>query len=309
MVVRNGLRGVSMSVSTNQIVWPMGAAKRSSRLQRAWSRFAHDRMPVVGLLWLLILVIVAIFGQSLAPYPLVGDLASANQAPSIAHLFGTNNLGQDMLTVCMYGIRYTLEVGAGATVIAFLIGVVIGLVSGMAGGIVDQILMRFTDLMYSFPSLLFAIMLVQLFGESVFSIAFVLGITQWAGFSRLTRGLVLSIRNSELVESGHAIGATPFFISTRYVLPHVINSIIVYTAFFAVNAITLEAMMSIFEGIGPNPPMMSFGSLLIAGVPNVLGFPWMMAMPVLVFISILIALVVVGEGLQAALNPKGTTTL
>ena len=281
---------------------------RGSHFRAGWRRYLRAGLPAPALGWLIVLAVVALFGPRLAPYPLMGNLMAANQPPSLIHPFGTNNIGQDMLTLCMYGVRYTFAIAAGATAVAFCIGVGLGLLAGMAGGAVDEALMRVTDFMYSFPSFVVAVLLIQISGQGAIAIAAVLGVTQWAGFARLARGLVLSVRRSDLVESGRAIGASSFFITMRYVFPHVTYNIIVYTAFFAANAITLEAMLSIFTNTGPAPPAVSFGELMLTSIPNVLGFPWLLVMPVLVFISILIALVSVGEGLQAALSPKGLTT-
>ena len=265
---------------------------------------------MAALIWLIILAVVAIWGRELAPYPLrYANLFQGNEGPSLSHPFGTNSLGQDMLTMTMYGMRYTLAIGFGATVVSLMIGVVVGLISGMVGGILDEALMRFTDFMYAFPGFLFAAWLIGVLGQHIGDVIVVFGITQWAGFSRLTRGLVLTVRHSELVESGHAIGASEYFIGTRYILPQVVNSIIVYTAFVAVNIITLQAELSLFYGAGPALPLISFGQLIAQGTSYILGYPWLMVAPVAVLISLLVALVLVGEGLQAALNPKGNRTL
>lgn len=273
--------------------------------RRGWRRFRAQKMALVGLGWLILFAVVALFGREIAPYPLqYANLFQGNQGPSLAHPFGTNNLGQDMLTLIMYGMRYTLAIGLGATAVALVVGVLVGVTAGMAGGGVDEVLMRFTDFMYAFPGFLFAIMLIHLFGQRIEAIIIVFGITQWAAFARLARGLALTVRHSDLVESGHAIGASGWFIGIRYILPQVVNHIIVYTAFAAVNIITLQAEMSLFFGTGPPLPAVSFGALVMQGTQYVLGYPWLLIFPVAVLISLLVALILVGEGLQAALSPR-----
>jgi len=298
-----------MSLVTGTAVSEPPRKWQTVRLRRGWKRFTQGPLSIVGLAWLIILAVVTLWGPQIAPYPLAGNIFDGNQAPSWRHLFGTNSVGQDMLTVCMYGIGYTMKIAVGATATSFAIGVGIGLLAGMAGGWLDHVLMRWTDFMYSFPSFVFAMMLIELTGQGILSVIVMLGITQWAGYSRLARGMTLAIRNSELVESGRAIGASSLFITTRYVFPQVLSSLIVYTAFFLVNIITLEAMLGIFYGVGPQPPDISFGALILLNTPSVLGFPWLLTMPVLVFISLLVALVLCGEGLQTLLSPKGTMSL
>ncbi len=283
---------------------------RASLWFEGWRRFADNKVAVIGLAWLVLFSIVALWGRQLAPYPMhYANLFAGNEGPSLSHPFGTDSLGQDMLTMVMYGLRYTLAVGFGATVVALVVGVLVGLTSGLAARWVDEILMRLTDFMYAFPGFLFAAFIIGVFHGAIGVVIGVFGLTQWAGFARLTRGLVLTVRHSELVESGHAIGASSTFIALRYILPQVINSIIVYTAFVAVNIITLQAELSLFYGTGPALPLISFGQLISQGTQDVLGYWWLLVMPVGTLISLLVALVVVGEGLQAALNPKGNRIL
>lgn len=300
-------RGESASVVESS---PVVVKTRSAIWLQGWRRFADNKAAVLGLAWLILFGIVAVWGRQLAPYPMqYANLFAGNEGPSLSHPFGTDSLGHDMLTMVMYGVRYTLAVGYGATVVALLVGVVIGLASGMAGRWIDEVLMRVTDFMYAFPGFLFAGFMVAIFHGATAVVILAFGLTQWAGFARLTRGLVLTVRHSELVESGHAIGASTYFIAVRYILPQVINSIIVYTAFVAVNIITLQAELSLFYGSGPPLPLISFGQLISQGTQDVLGYWWLLVMPVGTLISLLVALVVVGEGLQAALNPKGNRVL
>ncbi|MCY0875738.1 MAG: ABC transporter permease [Firmicutes bacterium] len=298
-----------MSTVTDAVAYASNRSWRRSRLRRGFGRFARGPLSIIGLIWIIVLVVVALFAPQLAPYPVAGDILVVNEAPSLAHWFGTNNVGQDMLTLCMYGVRYTLTIAAGATILSFCIGVFVGMMAGLQGGWLDQVLMRFTDFMYSFPSFVLAITVIEFTGQGIVSVIVMLGLTQWAGFARLSRGMTLTLRNSELVESGRAIGASRAFVIRHYVFPHVWSSISVYTAFFLVNIITQDGMLGLFYNVGPQPPNISFGSLLLLNTPDVLGFPWLLTMPVLVFVSILVSLIVVGEGLQTMLSPKGSVNL
>lgn len=303
-------RGFQVMVSRVFEGPPVMVPSRSAIWLKGWRRFAANRAALLGLLWLILFGVVAVWGRQLAPYSMqYANLFAGNEGPSLLHPFGTDSLGQDMLTMVMYGLRYTLAVGFGATVVALVVGVFIGLTSGMAGRLLDEGLMRLTDFVYAFPGFLFAAFIVGAFHGQTEVVILAFGLTQWAGFARLTRGLVLTVRHSELVESGRAIGASRAFIALRYILPQVVNSIIVYTAFVAVNIITLQAELSLFYGTGPALPLISFGQLISQGTADVLGYWWLLVLPVGTLISLLVALVVVGEGLQAALNPKGNRIL
>lgn len=283
---------------------------RTSIWLQGWRRFTDNKWAVVGFAWLLLLGVVAVFAHQLAPYPMqYGNLFQANEGPSLMHPFGTDSLGQDMMTMVMYGLRYTLSVGFGATAVALGVGVVVGLASGMAERWVDEILMRLTDFMYAFPGFLFAVFIAIEFHGAMEAVILSFGLTQWAGFSRLTRGLVLTVRHSELVESGHAIGASRTFIAVRYVVPQVINSIIVYTAFVAVNVIILQTDLAVWGAAGPPLPEVSFGQLISLGTTDILGYWWLLVMPVATLVSLLVSMIIAGEGLQAALNPKGSRVL
>ncbi|WP_067616889.1 ABC transporter permease [Alicyclobacillus acidiphilus] len=275
------------------------------RVGRSWKRFARGGFSVAGLVWLVILAIAAASRHQVVQI----DIFDAFSPPSWTHPFGTNNMGQDMFWMCMDGLRYTLMVACGATTVAALVGTTIGIVSGMRGGWLDQVLMRFCDYIYSFPAFLCAIMLISMFGSNAFNVIWVLGITQWAGYARLARGQVLAIRQSDLTESARSLGASELYVSTRYVLPHVISPLVVYSAFTAANLVMLEAMLDIVGGIGPKPPMFSFGAILFQDVTNILGYPWLLLFPLALFVSMLVSFVVVGDGLQAAFDPRGGTSL
>lgn len=278
---------------------------RNARKRRAWRRFARHKAAVVGLVWLCLIAVATIFGSWIAPHPLVfANFEIANLPPSWQYPFGTNELGQDMFSMAIYGTRFSAIIAVCATLISFVIGSLVGLTAGMGKPWLDNVLMRFTDFMFAFPSFFFSVILLALMGRGVFSIAIAIGILQWAGFARLIRGLVLTIRDGDLVESGVSIGASPLFIATRYVFPNVISSVIVYTAFAMVNMLNIEAMLSLM-GFGPEPPKTDFGELIALGIHDILGYPWLMICPVAVFIVTLVSLVVVGEGLQSVWNPKG----
>ena len=285
---------------------PAASFNRRARFVRGWKRFAHGGLPAVGLFWLLVLVATAIFTPQT---PTLGNVFAGNEGPSLQYPFGTDAVGQSLLYLCMQGIQYTLLVSCTATLISAIVGMAMGLTAGMAAPWLDQILMRITDLFFSFPSFVAAVSLMFLLGHGDVAIIMIIGLTQWAGYSRLTRALVRPLRESDLAASAEVIGATKFYASMRYIFPSVVYNLLVYTAFNIVNVITLLAMLSFFAGLQPPPPAVSFGSLIELSVTNMLGFPWEFYFPVLALASILFAFTVVGDGLQAWLNPKGANQL
>ncbi|GGJ13637.1 peptide ABC transporter permease [Alicyclobacillus cellulosilyticus] len=275
------------------------------RRRSAWRRFVRSKLSVAGLVWLTLIAAATAFGPWLAPHrPTDMDFMHANEGPSWQFPFGTNNLGQDLFSMVLYGIRYSMVIAVVATAVAFLVGAVIGLAAGMRGGWVDHVLMRFTDFMFAFPGFYFAMILLVTLGRGMPSLILAIGVTQWAGFARLIRGLVLTMRDGDLVESGHAIGASTWYIATRYVFPNIVNSIIVYTAFTMANMMNQEAMLSLI-GFGPELPVVSFGTLMAMGATYDLGYTYLMYIPTSIFILTLMSLVAVGDGLQEMLSPKG----
>lgn len=274
------------------------------RRARRWTRFAQSTPAVCGLIWLIILSVFTIFGSRLSPYDIFNyNLADAYQGPSLQHWFGTNNIGQDMLSLVIDSIRDSVLIGLGATGIALAIGTAVGMVSGLRGGLIDAVLMRVTDFMYAFPTFFFTMFLTMDFGHGLPVVIFAIGVAQWAGFARLIRGMVLQQRDTDMVESGRAIGASPFRIALWYVLPHVMTGLLVYTAFSIANMMTQEIMLDMM-GAGVAPPAMSLGSLMADGAQNAMGFQWLLLYPTLVYAVTMLSLVLTADGLQRALHPK-----
>lgn len=293
-----------MSVTENALAEPWAPPRRVSRGRRAWRRFQSSKLSLPSLIWLFIIAVVSVFGSWLAPHSMNPNFLVSSQAPSWAYPFGTNSLGQDLFSQVIYGVQFTMTVASGATALSFIIGCVIGLISGMSKSWVDEILMRFTDVQFAFPTFVFSMLIINAVGGQIWAMIIALGVVQWAGFARLIRATVLTLREGELVESGRAIGASPMFIAMRYVFPQAVSTVLVFAAFTMVNIIQTEATISLM-GFGPTPPAVDFGTLISLGSHYVLGYPWLLAWPVIILITILVALVGVGEGLQAMLNPKG----
>lgn len=284
---------------------PLRSAERPLIL-RAWDQFSRNRLACVGLAFLLILGLAALFAPVVAPYdPNAINLMPEGvlQPPSPAHWFGTDELGRDGFSRALFGARISLAVGFIATAVAITLGVLIGATAGMAGGWVDSLLMRSVDILLSVP-LFFLIMISQIvFPPSIYTIMIIIGLASWMDVSRLTRGEFLNLRASEFVASAQVIGMGQWRIAWRHVLPNASGPIIVAATLRVAEAIILESTLS-FVGLGIQPPHASLGSMLQKGLTRLLDAPWMVWFPGLLIALTVLAFNFVGDGIRDALDPK-----
>jgi peptide/nickel transport system permease protein len=275
-------------------------------LLRAWDLFRRNRLACIGLGFLTILGLSALFAPLVAPYdPNAIDLQpeAVLQPPSWAHPFGTDELGRDGFSRALFGSRISLAVGFIATAVAVSLGVLIGATAGMAGGWVDSVLMRSVDILLSVP-LFFLIMISQIiFPPSIYTIMIIIGIASWMDVSRLTRGEFLNLRASEFVTSATVVGMGSGRIAWRHVLPNASGPIIVAATLRIAEAIILESTLS-FIGLGIQPPHASLGSMLQKGLTRLLDAPWMVWFPGLLIALTVLAFNFVGDGIRDALDPK-----
>jgi peptide/nickel transport system permease protein len=275
-------------------------------LLRAWDLFRRNRLACIGLGFLTILGLSALFAPLVAPYdPNAIDLQPEGvlQPPSWAHPFGTDELGRDGFSRALFGSRISLAVGFIATAVAVSLGVLIGATAGMAGGWVDSVLMRSVDILLSVP-LFFLIMISQIiFPPSIYTIMIIIGIASWMDVSRLTRGEFLNLRASEFVTSATVVGMGSGRIAWRHVLPNASGPIIVAATLRIAEAIILESTLS-FIGLGIQPPHASLGSMLQKGLTRLLDAPWMVWFPGLLIALTVLAFNFVGDGIRDALDPK-----
>ncbi len=279
--------------------------KRASYWSSVWRRFKSNKMAFVGLIFIIIITIVAIFTPWIAPYGYdETDYAHTFEKPSRQFIWGTDDLGRDVFSRNLYAMRNALLIGFGSQAIVMVVGVIIGAIAGFRGGTVDTVLMRIVDIMYAFPTFLFNVILVTALGRGIHIILLAIGITGWAGTARLVRGMVMSLRNADFVEAARALGAKEFYIIRKYVLPNMLGPIIVSIAFGIPNAIWMEAGLALV-GMGVRPPMPSWGNMISAGAGYIMAFPHMVIFPALLFALTLLAFTYVGDGLRDAMSPKG----
>jgi len=278
--------------------------RRSGLWNDAWRRLRRNRAALVAGVVLALIALLAI----LAPWLPIADPAAQNLAlgatpPSVAHWFGTDELGRDTFARTLYGGRISLLVGSIGTLVSLLIGVTYGAVSGYVGGKTDEVMMRFVDILYSLPYIFLVILLLVFFSRSILMLFVALGLVQWLTMARIVRGQVLSLREKEFVEAARSLGASHSRIIFREILPNLVAPIIVYSTILIPQVILFEAALS-FLGIGIDPGTPSWGSMIsdAVGVFDIAW--WFMTFPGLALVLTVLAFNLVGDGLQDALNPR-----
>lgn len=272
--------------------------------QEAFHRLMRDRLAIVGLVFIVILILSAIFGPMLSPYTYDGqDFTIRNQKPSLAHPCGTDKMGRDIFTRILYGARISLTVGFVAAAISVVIGVIYGSVAGFFGGRTDMVLMRIVDFLSGLPSLLYIILIMMYLGNSLSSILIALCVTSWIGTARLVRSQVLSLKYQDYVLAAIAMGASTRTILAKHLIPNSIGTILVSLTFLVPSAIFSEAFLS-FLGIGIQVPVASWGTLANEAIATLFTQPYQMLFPALVISLTMFALNFVGDGLRDALDPR-----
>ncbi|HEX9419772.1 MAG TPA: ABC transporter permease [Methylomirabilota bacterium] len=275
-----------------------------TRLQLAWRRAARRPPALIGAAVVLLYLLLALGAPWIAPDdPLRTDWSQTRKAPSAAHLFGTDDLGRDVLSRVVYGTRISMQAGVFAILLAMAIGVPAGLVAGFYRGAFDQLIMRLTDAWLSFPFLILAIGLVTILGPSLTNATVAIGVGATPTYIRLTRGLVLSTREEEFVQGARALGAGDLRVMGRHILPNITSSLLVQATVSVPAAIIAEAILS-FLGLGVQPPSPSWGTMLNAAQQFLETAPWMAWWPGLAIFSLTLAFNLAGDGLRDWLDPK-----
>lgn len=277
---------------------------RFRNLQDMWIRMRRNKLAMVGLFILIVLVLVAIFADQIAPYGFAEqDLASQFQPPSAEHWFGTDDLGRDIFSRVVYGSRISLKVGFISVGIALVIGTLIGAVTGYYGGRIDIALMRFIDVLQSIPDILLAIAILAALGPGLANLMIAVGIAAIPGYARIVRSSVLSIRDMEFVEAAKANGSSDFRIILKHIIPNCMAPIIVQATLGVAYAIINAAGLS-FIGLGLEPPTPEWGAMLSGGRDYIRDHWYMTIFPGLAIVTTIFALNVMGDGLRDALDPK-----
>jgi peptide/nickel transport system permease protein len=276
-----------------------------------WRRFKRHPGAVAGTI-VLAIIVIAVLLAPLSPYdPVKSDIKNRFQAPSLEHPFGTDGLGRDLLTRCLYGGRVSLFVGFMVMIITLIIGVPVGMIAGYFGGTIDNLLMRLIDAALSLPTLLILILLSAIMRETelplmksnnVMTIAVVIGVLSWMTVARLVRAIFLYLREMEYVTAASALGASTLRIMVSEILPNGFGPIIVEATLEVGYAIMLESGLS-FLGFGIMPPTPSWGNLLSNAQEHLIEYPWLAIFPGLMIFFTIISINYIGDGLRDALDP------
>jgi len=276
----------------------------SSLWSDAWRRLLANKAAVAGGIMLLIFIFLAIFAPWIAPHSYAyQNLELGAQPPSGNFLLGTDTLGRDLFSRILYGARVSLLVGFVATGVALVIGVSWGIVAGYFGGRIDSVMMRIVDVLYGLPFIIFIILLMVIFGRNIWLLFAAIGAVEWLTMARIVRGQVLTIKNQEYVLAAQAMGVSNFQMFRKHIFPNILGPIAVYATLTIPQVMLLEAFLS-FLGLGIQPPMSSWGTLIRYGVESMEEYSWLLIYPGLTFTITLFALNFFGDGLRDALDPK-----
>jgi oligopeptide transport system permease protein len=287
---------------------PAVAPPRASRglWRDAFRRLRRNKLAMFGLGFIVIMVLVAILADVLSPYdPTFQFPASSYQKPNPAHWLGTDDVGRDILSRLIHGARVSLSVAIFVQALILLIGLTLGGIAGFFGGRVDNYLMRFTDVFYAFPDLLFVIIITAAIGSSIFNIFLAIGLVTWTDLARLVRGQLLTLRERDFVQAAQSLGAPAPRIIVNHLLPNAAGPVIVRLTYGVPQAIFTEAVLS-FIGLGVRPPTASWGSMIERGNQAIFSAPHMVLFPAVVIALTMLAFNFLGDGLRDALDPQNT---
>ena len=260
-------------------------------------------MLKIGLAICLAWIVVAIFAPVLAPHdPNLGDVVIKFQPPSAEHWFGTDELGRDVFSRVLYGCRVSVTCGLITVAISFVIGVFFGGLAGYIGGVVDDIMMRFSEMVQSFPPLILAMVIAAALTPSISNSVLAMAIIWWPNYARLTRSIVISIKSNDYVTASRVLGAGHTRILLKELLPNSIGSMVVMSTLDIGNAILMFSGLS-FLGLGIQPPTAEWGAMVSAGVENS-NYWWVSTFPGLAIFSVAIGANFIGDGLRDYLDPK-----
>jgi peptide/nickel transport system permease protein len=291
-------------VARDKLASDAGEAPWDNPWRRAWRRLVRRRAALFGLAIVLFFVVLAVGAPLFSPYdPIATNWATVRKPPNAAHLFGTDEIGRDVLARIIWGSRASLLAGCVSVSLALAIGVPLGLLTGYVGGFLDGLVMRVIDAMLAIPFLILAIALAAFLGPSLTNAMIAIGVSQMPVFARLTRAQVLAVAHEDYVEAARALGNPHRRILLRHILPNVLAPILVQATLAIAAAIIAEASLS-FLGLGQQPPAPSWGSMLNTAKNFVSQAPWMALWPGLAIFFLVLSFNLFGDGLRDALDPR-----
>jgi oligopeptide transport system permease protein len=284
-----------------------GLAPESRSLTRdALRRLFRNKAAALAIVVLALLIVVAIVGPSIIPFNYEDpDWDAFRAAPDFAsgHYFGTDANGRDLLARTLYGTRISLTVAMVATAVSVIVGVLYGAVSGYFGGRLDTVMMRFVDIMYALPYVLFVILLMVIFGRNVYLLFAAIGLLEWMTMARIVRGQTLSLKHREFIEAARASGQKSFKIILKHIVPNLVGPVVIYAALTVPEIIATESFLS-YLGFGVQEPLTSLGTLIADGTADMETAPFLLFFPAGFLVALLLSLLFIGDGLRDAFDPK-----
>lgn len=291
------------SVEIRQPISVEGARRPTQTLRALRFHAARNPLMVVGLVVCLLWFLISLAAPWIVPYgPLAQDVTNRLQPPSAEHVFGTDQLGRDVLARVMYGGRISLPAGVLAIVFAMVIGSAIGSVAGYLGGMWDEALMRATEVFMAFPTIILAMAIAAALGPSVLNATLAMIVVWWPSYARIVRSLVVSVKSNEYVEAAYAIGASKRYILTRTILPNCIAPAVVMATLDIGNAILIFAGLS-FLGLGPEPSAPEWGRMVSDGI-DYFDQWWLSTFPGMAIFTVVMAFNFIGDGLRDLADPR-----
>ena len=281
-----------------------GSIKKRSQVKEVWRRFCRNKQAMVGMCMLLLLIFAAIFADIIAPYdPVEQDIINRLKPPSSAHWFGTDELGRDIFSRILYGSRISLTVGLIAVGLSSIVGCALGAIAGYYGGVLDNIIMRCTDVLMAIPSILLNISIVAALGTGLQNVMIAIGISSVPAYCRIMRASLLSLKEQEFVDASRAAGASDVHIIIHHILPNSLAPLIVQATLKIGGAILSCASMS-FIGLGIVPPTPEWGAMLSGARAYIRDYSYMCLFPGLAIMITILSLNLLGDGLRDALDPR-----
>jgi len=279
----------------------------------AYRRLLNNKLAVAAFLWIFMMVLIALTGRLWVPLVfgevIFTDSTTAAEMtrlpPSLAHPFGTDQLGRDVLGRIVYGAQVSLSVGVIATLISTVVGLILGALAGFFGGLLDAIIMRITDMFMAVPYTLFTIAMLAVLGPGWVNIFLAIGLLGWTSICRVVRSAILQVKENDYVSAARALGASNLRIVLRHILPNSLASVVVYSTMSIGSAILTEAALS-FLGLGIQPPQPSWGLMISEGQTWLVSAPWLVFCPGIAILTTVLAFTLLGDGLRDALDVKGT---
>lgn len=278
--------------------------KKKSQAKEIIARFMKDKAAVLSLIFILILVVCALFPEQIAPYAYdKQNYSETFLSPSLAHPFGTDNYGRDIFSRVIYGTRISIGIGLLAVAISCIIGVIVGAIAGFYGNVTDNILMRLIDIMLAIPSILLMMAIVTALGNGVINLTIAIAISSVPGYARIVRASVMTEKEKEYIEAARSVGTSNFTIVMRHILPNCMAPIIVQATMSIATAILSIASLS-FVGLGISPPTPEWGSMLNDAQGFMRDHWFVVTFPGLMIMLTVFAFNLLGDGLRDALDPK-----